>query len=92
MIQAINILGAMPVDSTTYRDITNEICQGCILTTFMLTTLGVGTKVKDVKEDVRQLMQRGRQVFLPRGLSALIVGNAAIAVVLKLSTLKWTTT
>lgn len=91
-MQAINTSGIMTVGSTVYRDIAIDICDGCILTTFMLATLGVWMQEKEEKNDVRQLTQRVHEELLTRGLTALIVGNAAIAVVLMLSTLRWTTT
>lgn len=87
-MQAINIFGATPVGSTVYREIAIEICDGCILTTFMLVTLGMWMQAKEVEDDVRQLRQRAH---LTLGLSALIVGNVALAVIFMLSSLKWTT-
>lgn len=87
-MEVIKILGAVPLGSAVYRDIAIDICEGCILTAFMLAALGVWMQAKEVKDEVRK---RVHEVLLTRGLSALIVGNVALAIVFMLSTLKWTT-
>lgn len=87
-MEVIKILGTIPLGNTVYQDIAIDICEGCSLAAFMLAALGVWMQAKEVKDDDRK---RVHEVLLTRGLSALIVGNVALAVVFMLSTLKWTT-
>lgn len=91
-MQAINISGTMLGGSTVYRDIAIDICDGCILTTFMLTIAGVLMQTtRKVKDDVRQHTQRAHDVLLTQGISAVIAGNVTLAIVFMLGTLKWKT-